>query len=85
MGIKPTITAAMIDMLYFMTNDDDYDHYDLTFNTGFDFSAMDLRSSMPALTATEVRADDDGDAGAKAAADPIKRERRESFMVEWYY
>ena len=40
---------------------------------------------MPALTATEVRADDDGDAGAKAAADPIKRERRESFMVEWYY
>ncbi len=70
----------------FLDDDDDDDHYDdLTFNTGFDFSAMDLRSSMPALTATEVRADDDGDAGAKAAADPIKRERRESFMVEWYY
>ena len=42
----------------FLDDDDDDDHYDdLTFNTGFDFSAMDLRSSMPALTATEVRAD----------------------------
>jgi hypothetical protein len=34
---------------------------------------------MPALTATEVRADG---AGANAAADPIKTERRESFMVD---
>ena len=52
----------------------------LTFNTGLDFSAMDLRSSIPALTATEVRAE--GAAGAKAAAEPIKRERRASFMVK---
>ena len=43
-----------------------------------DFSAIDLRSSMAALVATEPR--EEG-AGAKAAADPIKRERRESFMV----
>lgn len=51
----------------------------LTFNTGLDFSAIDFRSSMPALTATEMRVEG---AGAKAAADPIKRESRESFMVK---
>ena len=39
---------------------------------------MDLRSSIPALTATDVRAEG---AGAKAAADPIKRAMSESFMV----
>jgi hypothetical protein len=44
-----------------------------------DFSAMDLRSSIPALTATEVRTE--GTAGTKAAAEPNKKERRESFMV----
>jgi hypothetical protein len=49
-----------------------------TFNTGLDLSAMDFRSSMAALVTTEVRADG---AGAKAAADPINRERRDSFMA----
>ena len=43
---------------------------------GLAFSAIDLRSSMPEFTAVEVRPEG---AGAKAAADPIKR--RESFMV----
>ena len=51
----------------------------LTFKTGLDFSAIDLRSSRPALQATEVRA---VGAGAKAAADPAKREIRASFMVD---
>lgn len=50
-----------------------------TFNTGLDFSAIDFKSSRAALVATDVRADG---AGAKAAADPITRERRESFMVD---
>ena len=53
----------------------------LTFKTGLDFSAMDLRSSRPALQATEVRA---VGAGAKAAADPAKREIRASFMVDTF-
>ena len=39
---------------------------------------MDFKSSRPALTAVEVRADG---AGAKAAADPITVARRESFML----
>jgi hypothetical protein len=39
---------------------------------------MDFKSSIAALVATEVRADGDG---AKAAADPIKRDRRDSFMA----
>ena len=43
---------------------------------GLAVSAIDLRSSMPEFTAVEVRPEG---AGAKAAADPIKR--RESFMV----
>ena len=54
----------------------------LTFKTGLDFSAIDLRSSRPALQATEVRA---VGAGAKAAADPAKREIRASFMVDTFY
>ncbi len=49
-----------------------------TFKTGLDFSAMDFRSSMAAFVATEVRADG---AGAKAAADPINREKRDGFMA----
>ena len=53
----------------------------LTFKTGLDFSAIDLRSSRPALQATEVRA---VGAGAKAAADPAKREIRASFMVDTF-
>ena len=57
---------------------DHYNERDLTFSTGLDLTAMDFRSSMAALAATEVR--DEGD-GAKAAADPIRRERRDSFMA----
>ena len=53
-----------------------------TFKTGFDFSAMDFKSSRPALTAVEVRADG---AGAKAAADPMTVARRESFIMVDYY
>ena len=58
------------------------DEEKLTFKTGLDFSAIDLRSSRPALQATEVRA---VGAGAKAAADPAKREIRASFMVDTFY
>ena len=52
---------------------------ELTFKTGLDFSASDLRSSIAAFCATEVRATG---AGAKAAAEPAKREIRASFMVD---
>jgi hypothetical protein len=52
--------------------------FELTFKTGLDFSAIDLRSSRAAFCATDVRA---VGAGAKAAADPAKREIRASFMV----
>ena len=51
---------------------------ELTFKTGLDFSAIDLRSSRAAFCATDVRA---VGAGAKAAADPAKMEIRASFMV----
>ena len=51
---------------------------ELTFKTGLDFSAIDLRSSRAAFCATDVRA---AGAGAKAAADPAKIEIRASFMV----
>ena len=51
---------------------------ELTFKTGLDFSASDLRSSRAAFCATDVRA---VGAGAKAAADPAKIEIRASFMV----
>jgi hypothetical protein len=52
----------------------------LTFITGFAFSAIILSSSIAApLTATDVRWDDG--AGAKAVADPMSREERNSFII----
>ncbi len=50
----------------------------VTFKTGLDFSAMDLRSSIAALVATVVR---ELGVGAKAVADAIKEEMMASFMV----
>jgi hypothetical protein len=48
--------------------------------TGFAFSAIILSSSMAApLTATVVRWVDG--AGAKAVADPMSREERNSFII----
>ena len=55
--------------------------HELTFKTGLDFSASDLRSSRAAFCATDVRA---VGAGAKAAADPAKMEIRASFMVVFF-
>lgn len=54
------------------------DYCILTFKTGFDFSARALRSSMAALVAVAARPVWDG---AKAAAEPIRRERAATFMV----
>ena len=55
-----------------------YEHHH-TFNTGLDFSAIALRSSIAALVDTDVR---EKGAGEKAVIDPIKRQIREIFMVE---
>lgn len=53
----------------------------LTFNTGLDFSARALRSSMAAALAVEIRP---VWAGANAAAEPTSRERAAIFIVSFF-
>ena len=53
---------------------------ELTLRTGLDFSAMDFKSSMAALVATEVR--EASWAGVKAAAEATRVARMADFIFD---